>query len=863
MTFINNIHGEKQLSPIQDHLTLKSFNIALLILLTAVILTGCSRKKNTFVNRNWHAVTAEYNTLYNGNLALQLGIEELNQNYRDNYWQILPVERMEVREAVLAPGEVVNPNFSVAEEKAVKAVQRHSMLLEGSEKNPQIDEAYLLLGKARYYDQRFVPALEAFNYILHKYPLSDNINEARIWREKTYMRLEFDELAIKNLKKILKEDNLDKKDRANAAATLAQAYINVQAQDSALGPIKIAAKLAEDEKEKGRYWFIAGQLYQNLNKPDSADYAFQRVIDLNRKTSRIYLINAQIAKIQNNSNLSSPQKVLVLDQLLEMAQNRENRPFLDKIYYQLADFHYRADSTTLAMDYYNKSLKEAGENPLLQSLNYEALGNINFDAANFEVAGAYYDSTLQKLAQNSREYRIIKKKRENLDDVIYYENLVRTNDSILYVASLPETERLAYFTEFTDKLKEKALSETSAEEQEAVNYFEKKRTGVPGVPMPGNSFYFYNPTTVAYGKQEFERVWGNRSLSDNWRTNSKKAQGVTLGVEAAKDLVETDPQFNPQTYLDRVPKSKSVLDSLKQELNFANYQLGLIYREKFKENQLAARKLEALLENDPAERLVVPAKYNLFKIYSETGEKARAESLRNDIIFQYPESRYAAILKNPGVALSDNNNPTALYEELFKAYEKQHFQEVISEATELINSFSGDEIVPKLELLKVMAEGRLYGFDRYKEGLNYVALNYPQSLEGKKAQELLKTSLPALANSDFENSDTGSSFKLVYKFSDTSRDEAEAFQTLVNKVITDLGYNNLTVSTDVYTPDIKFVVVHGFLDPGTATGFAEMLKKDPEYRVNKNYFYISSSNYGVAQVHKNIETYLNTLNKNP
>jgi hypothetical protein len=31
---------------------------------------------------------------------------------------------------------------------------------------------YLLLGKARYYDQRFIPALDAFNYILYKYPNS-------------------------------------------------------------------------------------------------------------------------------------------------------------------------------------------------------------------------------------------------------------------------------------------------------------------------------------------------------------------------------------------------------------------------------------------------------------------------------------------------------------------------------------------------------------------------------------------------------------------------------------------------------------------------------------------------------------------
>ena len=121
---------------------------------------GCSRKNDSFINRNWHAMTARYNTLYNGNRALELGIEEMNQNYQDYYWEILPVERMHISETVLPPGTVINPNFQVAEQKAVKAIQRHSMLIEGRERNPNIDEAYLLLGKARYYDQRLFPPLK-------------------------------------------------------------------------------------------------------------------------------------------------------------------------------------------------------------------------------------------------------------------------------------------------------------------------------------------------------------------------------------------------------------------------------------------------------------------------------------------------------------------------------------------------------------------------------------------------------------------------------------------------------------------------------------------------------------------------------
>lgn len=116
------------------------------------------------MSRNYHAVTAEYNTLYNGHLALEQGQDEIAQNYADNYWDLLPVERLNIDEKILLPDSIRNQNFGRAEEKAVKAIQKHSMQVDGKERNPQMDEAYLLLGKARYFDQRFVPALDAFNY---------------------------------------------------------------------------------------------------------------------------------------------------------------------------------------------------------------------------------------------------------------------------------------------------------------------------------------------------------------------------------------------------------------------------------------------------------------------------------------------------------------------------------------------------------------------------------------------------------------------------------------------------------------------------------------------------------------------------
>jgi Leucine-rich repeat (LRR) protein len=49
-----------------------------------LFLIACSVKKDRFINRNFHAVTTEYNVLYNGNIALDKGLENLNMLYSLN-----------------------------------------------------------------------------------------------------------------------------------------------------------------------------------------------------------------------------------------------------------------------------------------------------------------------------------------------------------------------------------------------------------------------------------------------------------------------------------------------------------------------------------------------------------------------------------------------------------------------------------------------------------------------------------------------------------------------------------------------------------------------------------------------------------
>ena len=85
---------------------LSKYSISLCI--GALCIVGCSRKNDSFINRNWHAVGTEFNVLYNGNLALENGRKSLNEGYTDNYWEILPIERMQVEEEITLPGQSKN-----------------------------------------------------------------------------------------------------------------------------------------------------------------------------------------------------------------------------------------------------------------------------------------------------------------------------------------------------------------------------------------------------------------------------------------------------------------------------------------------------------------------------------------------------------------------------------------------------------------------------------------------------------------------------------------------------------------------------------------------------------------------------------
>lgn len=861
--------------------TIFKYTLAIVFLF---FLIACSVKKDKFVNRNFHSVTTKYNVLYNGNVALTKGIDELKLTYKDNFWEILPIERTTEVEEAIPTGQTKNKNFERAEEKAVKAIQKHSMNIGGTEKNPQMDEAYLLLAKSRYYENRFIPALEALNYILYKYPLSDRIYHAKVWREKVNIRLDNEDIAIKNLKLLLKDKRIEGQDLADANAMLAQAYMNIEVKDTAIAALKVAKEATRNNEEKARYTFILGQLYEQMNYNDSAYAAFEEVIQMNRKAPRRYVIQAH-AKQAQQFNYTKGDTIAFLEKFNKLIEDRENRPYIDILNHQVGIFYDKNNKNQIAKKHYNKSIKAVSGDKYLTASNYRNLGEIYFREADYKTAGKYYDSTLINLNDRTREHRKIKKKRDNLEDVIKYETLAQQNDSILTVVGMSEETRKDYYNKYIAKLKKEDDIKNNLGNVQ-VNKDKNDLTNLPlkkgnenTLPVfigkedsksttnfndNSSNFYFYNPVTVQYGKKDFQNRWGERQLKDNWRWASEKAnknetkEEIENNNEKESLVINENPKYDVNFYLKQIPTDKKLLDSLTKDRDFAYYQLGLIYKEKFKEYELAASRLEQLLKNKPEERLVLPAMYNLYKIYQQISPSKAAE-MKQQILSQYPDSRYAQILNNPEVAIMDNDNPELVFNALFKKYNNNQIREVSTELDEAIFKFAGEESLPKFEMLKAKTIARLQGVEEYKKALNFVALTYPNALEGKEAEKMVQMEVPLIEALDFGLAQpTG--YKIIFPKKYPYDKDIKNLTEKIAKYIKDTNAVALKTSEDIYTLTDNFIVIHGFDNKDAAISALSVLQLHKNYKLTDKVYIISTEDYKIVQMKKKLEEWI-LLNK--
>ena len=797
------------------------------------IFFGCSTQKNKTLNKSYHSVVSTYNILFNGNEYLNKGLENFNSSYKENYWDILPIEPIESTDKIITVDGLENQDFLKAEEKAAKAIQKHSMFINEIQYNSKISEAYFLLGKARYFDQRYLPAIDAFNQIYKLNKEDDFWAKGIIWKSKSHIRLNQESVAVDLINELLEEEDLDSEIVSNANGVLAMAFLNSEENDKAVKPLKNAIKTTKQKSRQARYLYVLGQLYESKKRVDSAKINFTKVVNFKRRIPRDLYVNAKTKKLQFSKNID------LKKEFLKMIENEENKPYLDKIYYSYSQALLNSDSLQLAKKYLKSSVRENSTDKDLKSKVYINLFELNFNTSEYLLAGKYLDSALNVIDKKSREFWTLDRQKKGIEKVVNIEANLLLWDSLLKISNY-DKEKLNKV--LNDVLDSRTLTNTGTRELQPPTTKNSSQTFIK------TNFYFYNPQIVSLGKQSFITLWGNRNRDTYWRSiqsTSAKSEGKNI-KNPKMEILEKSVDYT-EIYKE-IPFTKFEKDSILKLIELSKLELAESYIVKYGNHKLGQSILKNFFESNSRSNLLVNAKYLLYKSYKIQNDRKYID-IKEDILMNDSLSRFAKILSKDPKFILDQKTSIVLLDSLKILFKNQKFEEVINSAKESIGFVENEDILIDLEILLANSLGRLEGVNKYNEVLKEISKKYPTSA---KSKQLIKISNKINRKWKEPNKLTKSDdFKIVFVLSkmDFSDNQIKESLRLIEKTI-DVKKR---VSYDVYDYDRALIVIHDYTNRDDAENDIFKIKQELEGFQLKNNFVSLSSQYKNMLIYKTLE----------
>jgi len=756
------------------------------------LIFSCSTSKDKFLNKEYHKLNSKYNVIFNAEQALNFGELLIEQNIEENFGKIISIEPLGLFDENLERYQKI-PSFSLAEEKAAKAIQKHSMSFKGLQKNSQIQKAYFILGKARYFDLRFSPALEAFEHVLKIYDDKETFLKAKLWREKSNIRLNNNQVAIKNLKLLLPQAIKFENIYSEINASLAHAYLNIKKEDSTRFFISKASAYSKNNDKKVRYSFIHGQLLEKINLLDSAQKVYNSVLGIRRKIPRLFWIHSKlnVLKIQTVQSEINPLKIT-----RKLKRNYENFPYFHLIDQFEGRYYIKKGLDSLGILSYDKSLTSKTTDIITKKSNYRELSNYYFKKGIFIKSGAYLDSLIQLMDKESFIKKMTERERRGLDRIINLEKIIRNNDSILSIVSMDEKDKFNFFNRY--------IEETTKMDSLKRNKFRKRKGIFRRQKKSQVKFYFYNPDQINQGKTSFKSLWGNQQNIDNWNSLPTIMSNLINQTFKDENIVKSkNPKVQTAAYyINLLPKKMETIDSLKKIRKQAYLDAGLLYKEKFLNNDMSINRLTKVLKLNPNENQEVLALYNLYKLY-QTSDTIYALKYRDKLIQKYPESVYTSNLVD-NQNLKKNKSPTGFYSFLHKKFMLQEFLDIVVNKNEYRKKLIGTGLELKFELLIINSIGRLRGINEWKKELENFLEKYPNSKESLQVKKILTD----VKTKRVYKKPIRKKFKWIIVFSNSSGID---FYRLRENMILELNKRSEEIekiSVDFYSDKYSFIVIH-------------------------------------------------------
>lgn len=737
----------------------------IMALVVPLLIVACSTKKNTAGSRQWQAFNTRYNVYFNGSEHYKEQLADMERDYEDDYTRTVLIHPAEARADNKAPQP--KGDFKRTIEKMQKAIQLHSIKKKPAKKgssakekefrareefNPFLHNAWLMLGRAQYYNGDFSGAASTFYYISKHFKWLPNVvTEAKLWQALSYEAMDWLYEAEDILVHIKDKQLADGKLRQLYNMGMAGLKVRSEMWEEAL-PYLTAAASGASGSQKHRLYFLLGQVYSRLGRKDEAYKAFGKA-GAGSGTSYRTKFNARIKQSEVYTGADIRPEVRRLKNMTRYSRNAE---FLDQIYYAIGNLYMSRRDTAEAKKNYELGISKSTRGGIDKALVQLALGDILFAERHYVKAQPLYSEAVPQLSDNYPGYKALKKRSDVLDELGVYSGNVELQDSLLELSKLSEEEQMKICQRLADELKKKEKEEEEAAKREAALAnaesagFQSGNKNAPTTFTMNNdkSWYFYNTMTRNAGKTEFQKRWGSRRLEDDWRRRNKSTFSLDTGDNdesgdesedksaeggEAADSVQLQKQSDPhyaEYYFAQIPRTPDEIQNSNDVIQEGLYNMGLILKDKLEDFSAARAEFNELDKRYPDNIYRLDVYYNMYLMAVRQNDVAEAEKYRQLIITDFPESAYGQAMKDPAYfdnlrRMNDIQNE--MYEKAYTAYLDNDNKEVHKLTAEMETDFPLSDVLPKFVFIDALCYVTEKDYDKFKERLTYLLEKWPET----------------------------------------------------------------------------------------------------------------------------------------
>ena len=713
------------------------------ILLFCGLLSSCSQQSTSTLAVGFHNVTARYNAYVIARDKMKEAENTLANNRKDDYNQLMPI---------LLPLDSVKA-------MTVKAllddvIKKASLIPDRHQNSKWVDNALVLIGKARLYKGQFADGIETLKYVNSKGKDENDKHLGLIWLMRAYIETKDFNNALA-VSEYLRSEPLNKQNTVDFY--LNKAYLHQQKQEYTLSVaiLEETFGLLKKNEETARVHFAAAQMYDLLEKPAMANVHYKAV--LRNRPSYDLGFFASMDEIQNEA-LTDP-NISTENGFKKLLNDRKNSDLKDRLYYSMGMIENRKQQYQPALGFFKKSIQNTTINTSQVPYTYLEMAKINYDKLqNYEQAKAYYDSSLALLPRDSPQFQKITDRKIVLDDFVKNLTTVRTEDSLQRLSQMnPNT-----LEKFLDGLIEKQITEEAKQAEDARKLIDAAKSLAINADLDGDPkerFVLYDVVSANQGKIDFQQKWGRRNLEDDWRRSKKTSasteQVSTRGSNSTNEIAsnstenqkitKNSPEWKTRrdALYKNIPLRREDFEASNKRVEDALYQLGKIYKFGLEEPQNSTKTFESLVNRFPTTSYKQETYYLLYLLADKTPKQA---DWKNKLAAEFPNSPYLKILNRTGgavVAVAANPEQQAQkdYEEVLALYDSGNYTEAYARLESDILNHAGTKAEDKFGFLKIYLSARLQGRDGYMKAINEFIKKYPKSQNFSRAKELLDAQL--------------------------------------------------------------------------------------------------------------------------